>query len=174
MVRKRVRGFAPVAGRDAEILILGSMPGQESLRQGRYYAFKHNAFWRIVVELLRLNTGATYRERIRALHASRIALWDVLESCERNGSSDTMIENEIANDFPNFFRYHPKIAQVFFNGAKAEACFKRHVAKKLEAHVLNYRRLPSTSPAHASLSFERKLRAWRVILASGRAHRRRA
>ena len=173
MARKRVSSFAPISGRDAKILILGSMPGRESLRRRQYYAFKHNTFWRIITELLRLDAGATYRERIRALKSSRIALWDVLESCAREGSLDTMIEGEVANGFEKFFRNHPSVTHVFFNGAKAESSFKRHVAGRLEERAISYARLPSTSPAHASLSFERKLRAWRVILASGRVHRRR-
>ena len=162
--KARIRSFAPVADRNARVLILGSMPGQESLRKHQYYAFEHNVFWRIIAGLLQLDGSATYRGRVRALKSSRIALWDVLESCVRAGSSDSMIENEVANDFTKFFRNHRRITHVFFNGAKAQASFKRHVANQFGARTLRYRRLPSTSPANASLSFARKREAWRVIL----------
>ena len=162
--KTRIRSFAPVADRNARVLILGSMPGRESLEKRQYYAFKHNVFWRIIIELLRLDPSTSYRGRIRALKAARIALWDVLESCLREGSSDATIENEVANDFGNFFRSHRRIVRVFFNGAKAQICFKRHVANGLGARIFSFKRLPSSSPANASLSFARKRDAWRVIL----------
>jgi len=159
----RIRSFAPIADRNARVLILGSMPGQASLDAGRYYAHPQNAFWRIAVELLRIDPQATYDTRVKALKAARIAVWDVLRSCIRPGSLDTMIEDEIANDFDAFFRTHRGITHVFFNGAKAEASFKRAVLPGLKTG-LRFTRLPSTSPAHASLPYRRKLAAWRAIL----------
>jgi TDG/mug DNA glycosylase family protein len=139
------------------------MPGRASLAAGQYYAHKQNAFWRIVCSLLAIDPASPYRARVRALRASRIALWDVLHSCVRPGSLDSRIELESANDFNAFFRRHAEITHVFFNGAKAEASFRRHVMPAIE-RPLHYARLPSTSPAHASAPFGRKLRAWRVIL----------
>jgi hypoxanthine-DNA glycosylase len=163
-VRKaRVRSFGPIATRNAKILILGSMPGRASLAAGQYYAHRHNAFWKIVCSLLGIDPASPYQARVRALRASRIAVWDVLHSCVRPGSLDSSIEEETANDFKVFFRHHPGIAQVFFNGAKAEASFRRHVLPALE-RPLHYTRLPSTSPAHASIPYARKLKAWRAIL----------
>ena len=161
MRKARIRSFAPIAGRNARVLVLGSMPGRASLAAGRYYAHPQNAFWRIAAELLRIEPGAPYRRRVQALKSARIALWDVLHSCIRQGSLDTMIEQEIANDFAAFFGAHPGITHVFFNGAKAEASYRRHVRIDLP---LRYARLPSTSPAHAGMPFRRKLAAWRVIL----------
>ncbi|MBI1397174.1 MAG: DNA-deoxyinosine glycosylase [Betaproteobacteria bacterium] len=160
------RSFDPIADRHAETLVLGSMPGVRSLAAGQYYAHPQNAFWRIVSELLHLPADASYRVRTRALVAARIALWDVLASCERPGSLDTMIrrETEIANDFKAFFAGHPGITRVFFNGAKAEASFRRHVLPHLGHRTFHFARLPSTSPAHASLPFAAKLEAWRAIL----------
>jgi TDG/mug DNA glycosylase family protein len=161
--KARIRSFDPVAARNARILILGSMPGRASLAAGQYYAHKQNAFWRIVCSLLAIDPASPYRARVRALRASRIALWDVLHSCVRPGSLDSRIELETANDFNAFFRRHAEITHVFFNGAKAEASFRRHVMPAIE-RPLHYARLPSTSPAHASAPFGRKLEAWRVIL----------
>lgn len=166
MRRARVHSFAPIVDRNAQVLILGSMPGQASLAASQYYAHPQNAFWRIIAELLQCDRASAYPARIAALKSARIALWDVLQSCTREGSLDTMIERDtqIANDFRTFFRKHKKIKQVFFNGAKAEACFKRQVLGKISTDPIAYERLPSTSPANASMSYEHKLRAWRKIV----------
>jgi len=161
--RKRIRSFAPIADRRARILILGSMPGVESLARGRYYAHRHNSFWPIMAALFDLDPAAPYEARVRALRARRVAVWDVLHSCVRDGSLDTSIEAEIPNDFGAFFGTHRAITHVFFNGAKAEACYRRHVGPEVR-RPMRYARLPSTSPAHASLSTARKLSAWRAIL----------
>jgi hypoxanthine-DNA glycosylase len=170
--RGRIRSFPPIAGRNARVLLLGSMPGRRSLEARQYYAHRQNAFWRILGRLLGFEPPAPYAARIRALKAARIALWDVLHSCVREGSLDASIEAEIANDFARFFRAHPRLTQVFFNGSKAEASFRRHVlpglGRALRGRVLRFARLPSTSPAHASLPFARKLAAWRAILKAER------
>ena len=148
------------------------MPGRASLDAGQYYAHPRNAFWRIASDLLQFDPGASYAVRKKALTSARVALWDVLHSCVREGSLDTRIEEEAANDFDRFFQSHPAITHVFFNGAKAEASFRRHVLAGI-GKPLTYRRLPSTSPAHAALPYPRKLAAWRVILGAVRTHRSR-
>ncbi|MCL4799852.1 MAG: DNA-deoxyinosine glycosylase [Burkholderiales bacterium] len=162
----RVRGFPPVADRRAEILVLGSMPGAVSLAAGEYYANPHNAFWRIMAALLDLDEGLAYDRRIRALKAARIALWDVLRTCERRGSGDAAIDRRslVVNDFAGFFRRHARVRRVYFNGAAAEALYRRHVLPGIGADRVAYRRLPSTSPAHAALPFAGKLAAWREIV----------
>lgn len=161
-----IYSFAPIADEHAEILILGSMPGRASLAADQYYAHPQNAFWRIIAELLLFDPASPYAARVQALKSGRIALWDVLHSCRREGSLDSMIEpgTQIANDFHAFFRAHQKITHVFFNGTKAETCFKRQILRKIGCDSLCYVRLPSTSPANAAISFERKLAAWRRIL----------
>lgn len=161
-----VRSFPPVAARDAEVLILGSMPGEASLAAGRYYAHPQNAFWPIMAALLLFDASAAYEARVRALKSSRIALWDVLQSCRRDGSLDADISREdlAANDFGRFFRNHASIRRVYFNGATAEQCYRRHVAPALARTELRLMRLPSTSPAHASLSFRAKLESWRAVV----------
>jgi TDG/mug DNA glycosylase family protein len=164
--KARIRSFAPIADRRARVLILGSMPGRASLEAGQYYAHRQNAFWRIVCELLGVDPRSPYRARIQALKAARIALWDVLQSCSRDGSLDSSIEREteVANDFPAFLRKHSGISRIYFNGAKAATSFKRAVMPSLGRRALRYSRLPSTSPANASVSYERKRKAWRAIL----------
>ncbi len=163
----RAQGFAPVANSSATRLILGSMPGVASLQAQAYYAHPRNAFWRIQGELIGAYPQLPYEQRLLLLHSAGIALWDVLASCLRAGSLDADIDEAsiIVNDFQAFFIAHPHIDHVYFNGAKAEQCFKKYAAPTLDRPSLHYQRLPSTSPAHAGMSFEQKLAAWRVIVA---------
>ncbi len=162
-----VKSFPPIADPGARVLILGSMPGVASLAAGRYYAHARNAFWPLLGALLGFAADAPYAERTAALRAAGIALWDVLHACTRAGSLDVAIErgSEVPNDLPGFLAAHPRITHVFFNGAAAEACFRRHVLPQLGTGAITCVRLPSTSPANASSSFERKLAAWRAALA---------
>ena len=160
-----VKSFAPIENADAKILILGSMPGEASLRAGQYYAHPRNLFWHIMGELLGTDPASPYSQRTQALKSARIALWDVLRSCRRKGSLDSNIDGGslVPNDFGTFFRRHPEITHVFFNGSKAEECYRKHVRSSIKVEPIEYLRLPSTSPANASVSHERKLEAWRAI-----------
>ena len=162
---RHIQSFPPIENADARILILGSMPGEASLRAGQYYAHPRNLFWRIMGELTGADPGSPYSQRVHALKSARIALWDVLRSCRRKGSLDSNIDGGslIPNDFKTFFRRHPEITHVFFNGAKAEECYRRYVPPITGIGHIEYLRLPSTSPANASISCERKLEAWRVV-----------
>ncbi|MDI1293948.1 MAG: DNA-deoxyinosine glycosylase [Methylobacter sp.] len=158
--------FDPVADLNAELLILGSMPGQESLTANQYYANHRNAFWKIMADILGFDPGSSYETRLQALKTGRIALWDVLQSCTRTGSLDARIDaNSIsANAFQSFFDSHQNIRAVFFNGAKAESTYRQHILPTVSSVAVSYRRLPSTSPAHASLSYEQKLQLWQAAL----------
>jgi hypoxanthine-DNA glycosylase len=142
------------------------MPGRDSLAAGQYYAHPYNLFWKIMAAMLDFEPRTPYRGRLQALRAARIALWDVIRSCEREGSLDSDIRHGSIkpNDFPAFFRTHPRIRRVFFNGAKANATYDRFVLPSVRSSELTYARLPSTSPAHAALSFDKKLAAWRAVL----------
>ena len=157
-----VHSFAPIADARATRLILGSMPGAASLSANQYYAHPHNAFWRIMAAGTGFAPDAAYEERVRALQNGNLAVWDVLQSCQRPGSLDASIEREteVVNDFSAFLAEHPGIVRIFFNGATAETCFRRHCPELMRDPRLSYMRLPSTSPAHASLRFEQKLAAW--------------
>lgn len=163
----RVRSLPPLARRDARVLILGSMPGAESLRQRQYYAYAHNQFWPIMGALFGAGRDLSYAARVEALLEQGLAVWDVLRSCERSGSLDGNIRlsSERPNDFRRFFEDHAQVRTVFFNGGKAQAAFRRHAQPRLGALAarLALVRLPSTSPAHASLRHSAKLRAWQQI-----------
>lgn len=160
-----MRSFEPVENAQATVLILGSMPGKASLRAGQYYAHPRNLFWSIVGELVGAGPDLPYKKRLRLLRSAGIALWDVIESCDRETSLDSDIEKDslVPNDFLSFFSAHPKIRRVYFNGRKAEECYRKYALPALGEKPVSCRRLPSTSPAHASLSYARKLAAWRVI-----------
>ncbi len=163
-----VHSFAPIAAPDATRLILGSMPGKRSLAEGQYYAHPQNSFWKILGHLLGFDPALPYAARCAALTAGGVALWDVLATCTRSSSLDSdIVESSIvANDFAGFLAAHPKIRAIYFNGAKAEASFMRHVVPTLSPPLktLPCRRLPSTSPAHAAMRFETKLVAWRGVI----------
>ena len=164
----RVRSFAPIADARARVLILGSMPGEASLAAAQYYAHAQNLFWRILGEITGAGPASPYAARARALKVHGIALWDVLETCAREGSLDSAIDDATAcaNDFVSFYRTHPGITQVFFNGAKAEASYRKHVLPTLAPGPgpAAYTRLPSTSPANASMSRAYKHRIWKQAL----------
>ena len=162
-----IQGFQPVASQEATVLILGSMPGARSLSASQYYAHPHNAFWPILGALLGFDAAAPYTARLAALQSAGIALWDVLQACSREGSLDSGIlrDTEVANDFVTFFDACPHITHVFFNGAMAETCFKRHVLNALAIRSFHYCRLPSTSPANAAMSVVEKYQAWQKIIA---------
>jgi double-stranded uracil-DNA glycosylase len=165
-----IQSFPPIENPTASILILGSMPGKESLRAGQYYAHPRNAFWPIMGELVGALPTLPYEARTRMLKSAGIALWDVLASCRRHGSMDADIDTGsiCPNDFASFFLEHPHITHVFFNGTMAEQCFHKHVQPLLQAlprsRPLHYQRLPSTSPAYASMRYEKKLESWQAIL----------
>ncbi|HEC13924.1 MAG TPA: DNA-deoxyinosine glycosylase [Acidiferrobacteraceae bacterium] len=161
------KGFPPIADERATVLILGTMPSEESLRKKEYYGNPRNTFWEIMARLLEFEYTAIYEVRTRTLRNNKIALWDVMQACERQGSLDSaIIDSTIAeNDFISFYRGHPNIRHVFFNGTKAEKEYHKRVLPGLPDEVkgIEYSRLPSTSPAMARLSFDAKLLEWSNI-----------
>ena len=152
--------FAPITHPNARVLILGSMPGEQSLALQQYYGHPRNAFWKIIFSVLETPFSTDYEQRKSILLDNQIALWDVLEACVREGSLDSAIEQEVANDFDSFLKAHPNIQHIFFNGQKAAKYFKQYVAVSDHYHLVT---LPSTSPAHAGMSFEKKLVEWQSI-----------
>ncbi len=163
----KIFSFPPVVASDAKILILGSMPGKKSLEKNQYYAHAQNCFWFIVEKLFEINNPLEYHQRIAILNHYKVALWDVLKACQRQGSLDSAIESDsiVLNDFENFLQQYSQIKHVFFNGAKAEQEYKKRVLPNFPVALkhLYYFRLPSTSPAHASMSRQEKLKQWMVV-----------
>jgi hypoxanthine-DNA glycosylase len=162
----RIRSFPPIERANARVLILGTMPGAVSLRERQYYAHPRNAFWRIVSTIFGFDPESAYEVRTLSLAGSKVALWDVLKSCTRDGSLDSDIESAtiVPNDIAGFLARHSRIRRVCFNGARAEALYMKHVQPRLRGRSdIEYLRLPSTSPAHAGLAYLEKLRAWRAV-----------
>lgn len=158
-----VQSFAPIAAPDAKILILGSMPGVASLEADQYYAHPRNAFWSIMGEMFGAGWDKPYAERQSILKSKGVAVWDVLKLCQREGSLDSNIRAEIPNDFAVFFAAHPNIQCIALNGAKAAKSFAKHAGSLAPDAAVTFP-LPSTSPAHASMSVEAKCARWRAAL----------
>ncbi len=167
-------GFAAATQPAARVLVLGSLPGVKSIRAGEYYAHPRNAFWSIIEALLGIPRALPYATRIRKLNAAGIALWDVLQASRRAGSLDSAIDRASAkpNDIAGFLAGHPRIELIAFNGKTAASLFARHIAPHCDLATLRTLALPSTSPAHAALSFAGKLSAWQEILAAPAANSR--
>ena len=163
----RLSSFAPIAAADARILILGSMPGVVSLRAGQYYAHPYNLFWPFMGELFDAGPARPYADRVERLKACGVAVWDVLQHCERPGSLDSAIlrHSEVPNDFRGFFATHPQLRVIATNGGKAHEALRRHLlATDGVPGDVTVLALPSTSPANASQSRALKLARWRGLL----------
>ncbi len=163
------RGFQPVAASGARVLILGSLPGAQSLRYHQYYAQPRNAFWTILGVLVGAGPELPYEQRIARLEHAGIALWDVCAAARRLGSLDAAIERDSVevNDFAGFYAGQPQLQRVCFNGRTAAALYRRHVLPSLTSRqrALQQVELPSTSPAHASVPAAMKLLHWREAIA---------
>jgi TDG/mug DNA glycosylase family protein len=159
----RIRGFEPIVGREPRVLVLGTAPSELSLEKGQYYAHPRNDFWRIMETLFSAGRPLEYAERVEVLKRAGVALWDVLREADRVGSLDANIKKPVPNDMAGLLRDHPSIRAVFFNGATAEGLFSAHVSSSLAESALRFVRLPSTSPANATISFALKLAAWDAV-----------
>ncbi len=162
-----VHSFPPVTDKSVTKLILGSMPGKASLAANQYYAHPQNVFWSVIETVMSVGSELPYATRCKELTRHKVALWDVLKACTRTGSLDSdIVESSIVpNDFENFLRSHSRIRAIYFNGAKAERIYTRHVIPNLSNAFagIAMRRLPSTSPANASISLADKVTQWKVV-----------
>lgn len=154
------RSFPPIVDARARILVLGTLPGEESLRRRQYYAHPRNLFWRIVFALFDAAPPMDYVERLAFVAAHQIALWDVCEMGERKKSADTTIRLERPNAIDRLLDEHPLIRAVAFNGTTARRLYDRHFPRRAD---LTYLALPSTSPAHATIDFAGKLARWAAV-----------
>lgn len=160
-------GMAPVGAANARLLILGSLPGDLSIRQQQYYAHPQNQFWRILSSVFKTPLPADYADQLALLEKHRVAVWDVLHNASRSGSLDSAITAPVANDFRTFLESQPHIAAIGFNGQKAAALFKSCVAHPdVIARIASISKvtLPSTSPAAAMTKLDEKIAKWRAFL----------
>jgi double-stranded uracil-DNA glycosylase len=154
------RSFAPVIDGRARVLVLGTLPGEESLRRQEYYAHPRNLFWPILFALFGAAPSADYAAKLGFATAQRVALWDVCAVGEREASADATIRREEPNAIGQLLDAHPLIRAVAFNGTGARRLYDRHFARRPS---LAYLALPSTSPAHARLDFTAKLGQWTAL-----------
>jgi hypoxanthine-DNA glycosylase len=153
----RLSGLAPVAGPEARLLVLGSFPGAASLEAQQYYGHPRNHFWPILAALWDAGLPAMpYAERIAEVQRRGLAIWDVYGACRRAGSLDSAIEDDVPNDLAGLAARLPQLRAIAHNGGESARAMP--ITRALGLPVV---RLPSTSPANASWSFERKLAAWR-------------
>ena len=154
-----LRGLAPIASRRTRLLVLGSFPGEASLAAQQYYAHPRNHFWPIVSALWGVDLRALpYARRIAFVKDKGLGLWDVYAACHREGSLDSSIEGAVANDLAGLVARTPQLQAIAHNGGESARSMRITRSFGLPVH-----RLPSTSPANASWSFERKLAAWREV-----------
>jgi hypoxanthine-DNA glycosylase len=154
-----LRGLPPVVGRHTRLVLLGSFPGAASLAAGQYYAHPRNQFWPLLAALLGEElVPLSYAQRLQRLRVHGLGLWDVIAECRRDGSLDSAIRDARYNDLASLRRRAPQLVAVAHNGGESARAMPLTAALGLAVY-----RLPSSSPANASWSFERKLAAWRAV-----------
>lgn len=158
-MEERISSFPPVINEECTVLILGSVPGAKSLEKQQYYAHPQNAFWKIMFRLLEKDFTENYDEKVQLLIKNKVALWDVIDSCERKGSLDSEIKNEKANEIEKLLADYPNIEVIFCNGGKSFKNLQKTLGKKYRIPIFL---LPSTSPLH-TVAFEKKLQDWTMI-----------
>jgi len=161
--RPLLLGLPPVLARHTRCLVLGSFPGEASLAAKQYYGHPRNHFWPLLSAIWGVDLAALpYRQRLAEVRRRGLGIWDVYASCRREGSLDTAIETPLLNDFTALKRRAPQLVLAAHNGGESARAMPL-----LKALGLEVVRLPSTSPANASWSFERKLAAWRAAFEEG-------
>ncbi|MGN1399985.1 MAG: DNA-deoxyinosine glycosylase [Bacillus sp. (in: firmicutes)] len=159
-----ITSFQPIIDESSSILVVGSMPSVESLRKQQYYGNPRNHFWTIMYAIFKEPFEEDYKERVDFLLRHGIAVWDVIASCEREGSLDANIQNEVPNDIPLLLKSYPNIRKIVCNGTKAYQVFNRHFSSSIcDVEVV---KLPSTSPipGRFNKTLEDKLVIWQSAL----------
>ncbi|MFN8255094.1 MAG: DNA-deoxyinosine glycosylase [Bacteroidales bacterium] len=156
----KVYSFPPVVSEKSLVLILGTMPGRASLQANEYYAHEQNAFWKILFLIFNQPFSKIYSEKTRLIINNSLSIWDTLKYCERPGSLDSSIKNEVPNDINGLLNIYPGIRHVIFNGKQAEKFYHKYNNKndKITLHTM-----PSTSPANAKISNADKIARWSII-----------
>lgn len=158
-----LEAFPPILPHKPHTLILGTMPGIKSLQANQYYAHPQNQFWKFMGDIYGAGPSLPYQKRVQVLKKQGVAVWDVVRACTRKGSMDSEIQNEIPNNFEEFYNKHPTIKLVVFDSLTAEKIYNRRVLPTL-TRKLKYIRVPSPSPAHARISYATKLAIWSAAL----------
>lgn len=153
--------FCPIINKYSKVLILGTMPSEESLRKGQYYGHRYNQFWHIMFAIFDSEFSDSYEIRVKLLQDHSIALWDVLQSCEGEGSADSDIRNERPNNFTNFYRDHPNIKTICFSSKKAADFYRKYIGFGSDK---TYYVLPSPSSANARMKLADKIEIWKDTL----------
>lgn len=154
------RSFPPIIDERARVLVLGTLPGEESLRRQQYYAHPRNLFWPILFALFEKPVATEYEAKLGFARVQRVALWDVCMVGERDASADSTIRREAPNAIDRLLDAHPLIEAIAFNGTTARRLYERHFRLR---PGLSYLAMPSTSPAHARLDFAAKLAKWAAL-----------
>lgn len=156
----KCKSFSPSVNNKSKILILGSMPGVKSLTEQQYYAHPQNRFWKLMALICNNKDlpNKDYQEKLNILLEHGIALWDVIKSCDRAGSLDTDIKNEVPNDIERLLTKYPNIKKIFLNGNKSYTAFKKYFPNILSKY--NCYKMPSTSPANARYRLDDLYEVW--------------
>lgn len=154
-----VHPIQPIFNEDSTVLILGTFPSVKSREGQFFYHHPQNRFWKVLAAVYMVDVPSSIEEKIQFLLKHNIAVWDVIQSCEISGSSDSSIKNVVPNDL-SVILDHSKVGRIFANGNKSYELYNRYCLSKVSHDII---KLPSTSPANASFSLERLIEAWKVI-----------
>jgi len=154
------KALFPIVDNSRTLLILGTMPGEQSIKKQQYYGNNGNHFWKILFTIFEEEFSTDYEQRKLLLQKYHIALWNVLGSCKREGSSDAKITEEEINDFESFHKQYPNIKYVFFESKAAEKYFKKYAKPQTD---ITYTTLPSTSGLNARFTLAEKTEEWKVV-----------
>ena len=151
--------FAPIFDKNSEILVLGSFPSVKSRENNFYYAHPQNRFWRVVASVYSCPVPKTVEEKKNMLLSNKIAVWDVIKSCEITGSADSTIKSVIPNDLSEILSV-ADIKKIYANGKTAQSLYNKYIKNSTGFDIIS---LPSTSPANAAYSLEKLIKEWKII-----------
>lgn len=151
--------FEPIFDKNSEILVLGSFPSVKSRENNFYYAHPQNRFWRVVASVYSCPVPKTVEEKKNMLLSNKIAVWDVIKSCEITGSADSTIKSVIPNDISEILSV-ADIKKIYANGKTAQSLYNKYIKKNTGFDIIS---LPSTSPANAAYSLEKLIKEWKII-----------
>lgn len=151
--------FEPIFDKNSEILVLGSFPSVKSRENNFYYAHPQNRFWRVVASVYSCPVPKTVEEKKNMLLSNKIAVWDVIRSCEITGSADSTIKSVTPNDLSEILSV-ADIKKIYANGKTAQSLYNKYIKKNTGFDIIS---LPSTSPANAAYSLEKLIKEWKII-----------